>query len=153
MSEKIQGIQGMSCPDLLLYTLRKILNKKKEEYIKKVETTLSNLEYLESPILIRSDLLDGELIAYVSDPRRLFEIHAAHVGTVMYLPQEVCELARYVDNEEMIRAVHTVKKVFGTWDQEIFGAWIVPAGAEGPKPPLHGSVQTGKRPLCTKEEA
>ena len=33
----------------------------------------------------------------------------------------------YVDNEEMIRAVHTVKKVFGTWDQEIFGSWIVPS--------------------------
>jgi hypothetical protein len=31
-----------------------------------------------------------------------------------------------VDDEEMIRAVHTVKKVFGTWNQEIFGAWIVP---------------------------
>lgn len=97
--------------------------------------------------LIRSALLDGEVIVYVSDRRYLFEAHAAYPDAVLYLPPEINELARLEDDEEAIQGVHAIKKVFGTWDQELFGAWIVPQDqAEAPagnEP--RGETRTGGR--------
>jgi len=126
MSEQIQGIQSKECSFLTSFYAQNLLMQKKASCIEKVEGNPSNPEYLESYTLIRSRLLGGELIVYVYDQRHLHEAHAAHPGAVLYLPPEIHELARYASDERMVRAVHAVKKVFGAWDREVFGAWIVP---------------------------
>ncbi|MBI2068967.1 MAG: hypothetical protein HYT79_00050 [Elusimicrobia bacterium] len=63
--------------------------------------------------VIESDILGGEEILYVADPRYLAEAQQEEPSLVTYLLEEVAALADLKDDADALRRIHRIKKEFG----------------------------------------
>ena len=77
-------------------------------------------------VLIRSKLLDGEIIVLALKKKALKRIKQNYPDLVIYFPPEVEELSKDMNNEDSIKQVHMVKKTMR--------GWIVPSKGERRKP-------------------
>lgn len=69
--------------------------------------------------VIESARFPGDDVLVVLDPTRLKEAQAAHPGLVTYLSSEIELLWPVREKDELVRAVHKVKKHLGGWLREI----------------------------------